>query len=220
MRGRLVALATVVIVLAVVPAARAEPAAIKDPPAVHKASPPADHDNPRLKASFRQLWIANLDGSRLPLHGAQLDVYPLSRRWARIGIAFEGGAGAATLEAHEATLWYALTGLALGLQYPARVTPFVDGRFAFGVLGGHLAQAVAVSPNLSLANASAVTYLLTGGIDVGVEVYVAGRTYLSLAVGWVHPIYRGVDYAALKAGSLQQKDIASDAFTFKLGFGI
>jgi hypothetical protein len=200
--------------------ARASPA----PPVEHSvsAAPKPQHDSPRLKLSFRQLWIANLDGSQLPMHGGQLDVYPLSRRWVRLGLELEGGAGSATVDTHGVDLWYGLAGLSLGVQYPARVTPFVEGRFAAGILGGSLAQAVQVSPGLSLGSASTATYLLTGGIDVGIEVYIAGRFYVSAAIGWVHPVYRGVDYGALTSATpaLVYKDIATDSFTFKLGVGI
>jgi hypothetical protein len=197
----------------------------KAPPTAedHTATLKVTHDNPRLKFSFRQLSISNLDGTKVPLVGGQLDVYPLSRRWARLGIELEGGAGDASLDGHGVGLWYALAGLSLGFQYPARFTPFVDGRFAFGALGGNLAQAVAVAPNVSLSTASAVTYLLVGGIDVGVEFYVMSRVYLTFAIGWARPIYRGVDYAALTANPsapVTYADVATDTLTFKLGFGI
>jgi hypothetical protein len=200
------------------------PARASPPPVEHSvsAAPKHEHDNPRLKLSFRQLWIANLDGSQVPLHGGQLDVYPLSRRWVRLGLELEGGAGSATVDTHGVNLWYGLAGLSLGVQYPARVTPFVEGRFAGGVLGGSLAQAVQVTPGLSLSSASTATYLLTGGIDVGIEFYVSSRFYVSAAIGWVHSIYGGVDYAALTSSTpaLVYKGIAADAFTFKFGIGI
>jgi len=217
-------LAVLMVGLPFVADARASPPA-KAPPVTDENTVAAKiaHDNPRLKLSFRRLSIANLDATTVPLLGGQLDVYPLSRRWVRLGVELEGGAGDASLDGHGVGLWYALAGLSLGVQHPGRVTPFVDGRFAFGALGGRLSQAVAVAPGVSLSKASAVTYLLVGGIDVGVELYVMSRVYLSVAVGWAHPIYRGVDYAALKANpsaAVTFKDISGDTFTFKLGFGI
>jgi hypothetical protein len=215
--GAIAALAAGLLLVAI--DARAAPTTATLPD--HTVALQSAHDNPRLKLSFRQLSIANLDGSKVPLAGAELDVYPLSRRWVRLGIELEGGAGDVSLASYGASLWYTLCGLSLGVQYPARITPFVEGRGAVGALGGHLAQTVALSSSLSLAQASTVTYLIVGGIDVGVELYVVRRLYLSLAVGWAHPTYRGADYATLlKSGSLVQKSISADTFTFKVGFGI
>jgi hypothetical protein len=213
--------------LAIGPAATARAAPPAKPPPVTEdhtvAATATVHSNPRLKLSFRQLTIANLDGGKIPLVGAQLDAYPLSRRWVRLGLELEGGAGDASLDGHSAGLWYALAGVSLGVQYPARVTPFIDGRCAVGLLGGQLKQAAELGAGVSLAKASAVTGMLVGGIDVGIELYVVRRVYVSLAVGWAHPVYRGVDYSAIKANPSAEvtlKDVSADTFTFKLGFGI
>ena len=61
-----------------------------------------------------------------------------------------------------------------------------------------------------------------GGIDTGIEVYVARRFYLSAAIGWAHPVYGGVDVAALNAEPdvIMRKDFATDSFTFKVGLGL
>ena len=177
------AAAVAFVMLVWVPLARADQAADQavGQPVVGSASatatvdpPVAAHPNPRLKLSYRQFAISNLDLSRVALSGVQLDVYPLSRRWARIGIELEGGTGSASLDAHSVGLWYALTGLSLGvleaeagtgraslnqnavdlwyamlgmtagIQYPARVTPFVEGRLVGGTLGGNLEGAIAI----------------------------------------------------------------------------
>src|SRR5439155_11100630 len=114
-----------------------------------------DHANPRLKLSYRSFGIGNLDGSYVPLKGAQLDLYPVSRRYFRLGIELEGGAGDASLDGHAASLTYGMAGLGMGIQYPARITPFVEGRFAAGVLSGQMDGAVTIStmPNVTLSNA-------------------------------------------------------------------
>jgi hypothetical protein len=107
--------------------------------------------------------------------------------------------------------WFAAGGLTVGIQYPWRVTPFVDGRFAAGILGG------------DVAGVNAITYTYMGGVDVGVELYVLGRFYLSAAVGWVRPSYRGFDLAAAKAhpsAPLVFETFTSDSLTFKVGIGI
>jgi len=187
-----------------------------------EAAPPAPHANPRLKGSYRLFSISNLDGTPLWLNGAQLDVYLLSRRWVRLGLELEGGAGHATLSGNGLGLSYGLAGLTAALQYPARVTPFLEGRFAAGVLSGQLDGTITVG-SASLTQASATTYLYGGGLETGLEVYVWKRAYLSAGVGWVRTTWHGVDYQAMlqnPTGGLRYKDLSGDSVTLKLGFGI
>lgn len=185
-----------------------------------------DHANPRLKLSYRHFNIANLDGATAaPLQGGQLDAYVVSRRWFRLGLEAEGGAGDATYSGQTAHLWYGMGGLSLGFQYPARVTPFVEGRFAAGALGGKMSGSIPVGygASVNLNNTEVATFLYVGGVDVGVEVYTFGRFYLSAAIGWAHPVYQGPDFAAMQANpsaGMQFKSMAADTFTFKLGIGI
>ena len=68
-----------------------------------------------------------------------------------------------------------------------RVTPFLEGRFVAGIMGG------------SYMGQAAVSWIYEGGIDTGIEVYYARRFYVSAAIGWAHPVYGGVDVAALNA---------------------
>lgn len=183
------------------------------------------HDNPRLKVSFRTFSIANLDASSLWLEGGQADVYPLSRRYVRLGLELEGGVGHGALDGHAASLSYGMLGAGLGFQYPARVTPFVEGRVAGGVLHGSLDDGTAIMPtaNSTVTGGSATTYMWLGGIDAGIELYAASRFYFSAALGWAHPTWHGVDYAAMKAAptsGVRYKDLTSDTFTVKLGIGI
>ena len=183
--------------------------------------PSAPHANPRFKLAYRRFAISGPDGNPITLDGGQLDVYPLSRRWLRLGIEAEGGRGSSDTEQVTARLWYALAGLTAGLQYPARVTPFVEGRVAVGALGGSLSGAATIGgAAVATQGLSATTLLYLGGIDVGVEVYAAGRTYLTVALGWVHPVYYGLSTVAVQStGSTQTTRIAADAFTFKIGAG-
>ncbi len=186
------------------------------------AAPRPRHVNPRFKLSYRGFAISNLDGSPLWLNGAQLDAYFVSRRWFRAGVELEGGAAHADLSGYGASLGYGLAGLTLGVQYPARVTPFLDGRFAAGVLGGRFDGSVNVGTT-TVSDASAVTWIYGGGLEAGVEVYTVGRVYVSAAVGWVRTTWHGVDLPAMLAnpsGGMQFKDLTGDSFTFKIGLGI
>jgi hypothetical protein len=171
----------------------------------------APHPNPRLKASYRRFAIASYDGASLWLDGAQLDVYALSRRRVRH-----------TIEANRLDLAYGTVGFNGGFQYPARVTPFVEGRVAAGVLSARGSGAMTFA-GMTVTDPSIVTWMVNGGIETGIEVYTWRRTYLSAAIGWVRTTWRGPDVTAMisnPSAGVQTKNLESDSFTFKLGFGI
>jgi hypothetical protein len=158
---------------------------------------------PRLTLSYRRLWAAGLEGGNQPFDVGEIDFYPVSNL-IRFGIEGEFGWAGGNYR-----LWYAGTGVTLGMQWPARVTPFLVGRFLAGLVGG------------SFMGSAAVSWIYQGGIDTGVEVYYARRFYISAAIGWVHPVYGGVDVAALNANKvLIRKDFANDSFTFRVGLGL
>ena len=162
------------------------------------------HDVPRVQLSYRRLWAASLDGGSLPFDAAGLDYYPVSSL-IRFGIAGEFGWAGGTYGQ-----WYAMFGATLGLQYPARVTPFFQGRFVAGLVGG------------AYQGQSLVSWMYQGGLETGIDVYCARRFYLMASVGWLHPVYGGVDVAALKADPTHpiRKDFGDDSFTFSFGLGL
>jgi hypothetical protein len=180
-----------------------------DPKLARGATPPPPwwrprHVVPRLKLAYRRLWTAGLDGGTAPFDVAELDYYPVSGL-IRFGIAGEfGWAGGAY------NLWSFLIGATLGVQWPARVTPFVEGRFVAGLIGGDYQQQTLVS------------WMYQGGIEGGIEVYYARRFYVSAALGWTHPVYGGVDVAAWMANPRSQPPrvtLSSDTLTVKVGLG-
>jgi hypothetical protein len=170
---------------------------------VHAAWWNQPHDVPRFKLSYRRVWAASPDGGDLPFDVAGLDFYPVSK-FVRFGISGEVGWGGGNYG-----LWYFVTGVSLGLQLPMRVTPFLEGRFVAGLLGG------------TFMGQSAVSWIYEGGIDTGVEIYYARRFYVSAAIGWAHPVYGGIDVAQLNQNQVVvRKDFATDSFTFKVGLGL
>jgi hypothetical protein len=208
-------------------------AATADAPAVVATAAPvlaaggadeSQHSNPRLELSYRRFSLRNLDLGTLPVNGIELDMYPVSSRWARVGIELEAGAGQAALGGHTLDARYGLFGLIGGFQYPARVTPFVEGRLVGGVLGGTLDGPVTVpGTSVTLVGTSAVTWLYGGGLDAGADVFVLGRSHVSLALGWVHTTWGGVDYLGAMATpsiGVRFKDLTDDSFTLKLGIGL
>jgi len=183
----------------------------------------AEHATPRLKASYRLFSIAGLEASSpIWLQGAQLDIYGVSERWVRFGLELEGGSGTASWQAASASIGYGLFGVTAGIQYPARVTPFLEGRFVAGGLFGELDGTLTVGTT-TLMGTSGATWVYGGGLETGVEVYLSGRVYLSGAVGWMHSSWHGVDVPATTAnprGGVAYKDLVGDSFTVKVGLGI
>jgi hypothetical protein len=181
----------------------------EDDPKLARGAPPPrapwwqpQHDVPRFKLCYRRLVVAGLQGGDQPFDVGELDYYPAS------GIIRFGIEGEFGWSGGDYGLWYAATGATLGLQWPARVTPFVEGRFVAGLLGG------------SFMGQSAVSWIYQGGVETGVEVYYARRFYVTAAIGWAHPVYGGVDVAALNRNQIIRKDFAADTFTFKVGLGL
>lgn len=187
------------------------------PPAANAAVP-----KPRLKLSYTRFDIGNPDGSAIPLDALHLDAYPLSARWFRAGLELEAGRGDATYMGDRAALGDLLLGVNAGVQLPGRVTPFIEGRLAGGALSGHTVGPIDVA-GVTVTQASATTYLYAFGVDAGAEVYVLGRGYLSLSLGWLRTTWRGATDAAPPGAStpnIALTDITHDSFVFKAGVGI
>jgi hypothetical protein len=167
--------------------------------------PRITHAVPRFKLAYRYLSVASLTGGTEPLHAAALDFYPVSNL-VRLGIGTEVG-----FSGDSYGTWFLTEGLSLGVQWPARVTPFVDGRFVAGLVGANV------------LGHQVVSYIYAGGIDGGIEVYYLRRFFVTVAVGWVHPVYRGVDLAQVQAhptAAPPGQDFAADTFTLKVGLGL
>jgi hypothetical protein len=195
-------------------ASPAEPFALpgEDDPKLTRGAPPSSrpwwrptHVVPRFKLAYRRLWTAGLQGGSTPFDVTELDFYPASGL-IRFGVEGEfGWAGGAY------DMWYLLVGATLGVQWPARVTPFLEGRFVAGLIGGVYERQLAMS------------WMYQGGIEGGVEVYYARRFYLSAAIGWSRPVYGAVDVNALLANPGSEpirKTLSADTLTIKVGLGL
>ena len=184
------------------------------------------HPCPRLKMSVNGFAIANFDGEAVPLRGVHLDAYPLSERWMRGGFRFEAGTGHATAVGSSIALTYGLIGFSAGVQYPARVTPFLEGHWSGGVLSGRQQGSLTVG-DTTIRGASGTTWLYGGGLDLGTEFYVVGRAYVSVAVGWMHTTWGAPDLTArLQSQSAPSQsgtplvNMTSDSFLWRVGIGI
>jgi len=159
---------------------------------------------PRVDLAYRRMSTAGLEGNTLDFNAFELDFFPISNI-VRFGLDTEIGVGTAY------SAWYVTVGATLGLQYPWRVTPFVEGRFTAGLIGA------------TYMGQSAVSYLYLGGLEAGASVYVFSRFHLTASLGWAHPVFSGIDVDYVKAHPMldpARKSFAADTFTFKVGLGL
>jgi hypothetical protein len=193
-----------------------------------QAPPPvdvSDHPTPRLKLSYERYSAGNVDGSAMPLEALQLDMYALSWRYVRGGLDFEAGRGHALLSGATASVKYGLLGANFGLQIPGRITPFIEGRIAGGVLGGTLDGPLAIpGTTIAVSGVSAATWMWARGVDAGTEIYLLGRSYLSLGVGWVRTSWGSASYesmvSSVSGAGIKFQSVNHDSFLLKVGLGI
>jgi hypothetical protein len=180
---------------------------------------------PRLKLSLEGFSIGTTWGAPVGLTGLHAEVYPLSRPWIFAGVGLTGGVGNAQVDAASASLVYGLLGVSVGVQYPARITPFVEGHLAGGFMGATLDRPITVA-GVTVANASGTTWLVTRGLDAGGEFYVLGRSraYVAVSLGWMRSSWASPDLdpnaVATSSGGLRVVTVTSDSFLWKVGLGI
>lgn len=184
---------------------------------------PASQPHVRLKLSLEGFSIGTTWGMPVGLTGLHLETYPLSRRWVRVGLGLTGGIGNAALDGASASAVYGLFGVSAGAQYPARVTPFVEGHAAGGFMTAKLDRPVMIG-SVTVRDASGTTWLVTRGLDAGAEAYVLGRAYLSFSLGWIRSTWASPDYnpnaPAAANANLRITTVTADSLLWKVGLGI
>jgi hypothetical protein len=188
-------------------------------------APGAPHPTPALKLSYERYSAGNVDGTAMPLEAAHLDMYPISWPFFRVGVELEAGRGHASLLGATASVKYGLVGGNLGVQIPGRVTPFLEGRLAAGVLGGSLDGPLMIpGTTVTVSGVSAATWMYARGVDAGAELYALGRAYLSLGLGWVRTSWGSANYDAMVASmggsGIKFESVNHDSFFIKAGLGI
>src|SRR3569623_140568 len=183
-------------------------------------APPSDH-HVRLKLSLEGFSSGTTWGMPVWLTGLHLETNPLSRRGGRLGLGLTGGLGNAALDGASASAVYGLFGVSLGVQYPARVTPFVEGHAAGGFMTAKLDRPVMIG-TVTVRDASGTTWLVTRGLDAGAEMYVFGRAYLSFSLGWMRSTWASPDYnpnAPAANQNLRITTVTADSMLRKVGLG-
>lgn len=173
--------------------------------AVERPAPPRPRRPvPRFELAYRWLRAAGLEGPPTDFNVVELKYFP-SSGYFRFGMSAEAGIGADLFSS-----WFLTAGASVGVQVPWRVTPFLDGRFSAGLLGG------------SYLGHTAVSWVYMGGIEGGASVFLVGRFHLTAAVGWTRPVFSGIDVDALRENPLlapKRKEFANDTVTVKVGLG-
>jgi hypothetical protein len=178
-----------------------------------------DHPTPKLKLSYVRFSTGGPTGGSVPLEALRLDMYALSWRWFRVGVDAEAGRGQASFLGVATSLKYGLLGISAGLQFPGRVTPFLEGRLAGGVLAGTAEGTLTIpGTTIGVTGASAATWMYAGELDAGVEFYVLGRSYLSTSLGLIRSTWRSADEAP--SGGIAFKDLSQSSLLLKIGLGI
>lgn len=163
---------------------------------------------PRVKLSYRRFSFVRIGatnpgspvGAAAPqtFESLALDLYPISSV-VRGGLTTQFGWESGAFD--RSGDYFLAQSFSVGLQRTGYVTPFVE------VLGG------AGYMRRRQFETSVPTAYWQLGVDAGAEIYVRGRAYVSLAVGYLHPVN----------GFLRQVDFTSvyaDTWSMKLGVGL
>jgi hypothetical protein len=166
---------------------------------------------PRFKLSYRQFSFAHAvsaapaitQGTTLPttpetFQSVSLDLYPMSW-YLRVGLSTQFGWESGQFD--RTGDYFLAESASVGFQLPGRFTPFVEGFAGAGYM----------RRKQGTANLHSGYWQL--GVDAGVEIYFAKRAYLSLAVGYLHPVNLFLDQQNLSS-------VKADTWALKIGLGI
>jgi hypothetical protein len=87
------------------------------------------------------------------------------------------------------------------------VTPFVEGRFAAGIIGG------------SSRGDPLFGWIYLGGLDGGVEVHCFRHFFVATAIGWTRPVYQAVDATSVVHGQGSMHTFSGDSFALTVAVG-
>jgi hypothetical protein len=181
------------------PVPLAEPAQSPEA-AASKVAPLVIPYTPRFKLTYARFTGHKIGGRDQPFNLAGFTLYLVSG-WLRVGATTRFGLEDGV--AGEPRDFFLDEVFSAGLQasgWSRRILPFVE-------LNGGLGFRMYYSFNNSFP-----CFQWSVGVDVGAELYVAGRFYFTGALGWLRPVVRLQTPVA--------DSIYSDTFIFKVGLGI
>ncbi len=202
------------------PAARAP--AVSAPETQHQAAGEKDRrsadrppSRPRLKASYRRFSFVRIGAMdpESPSSGAaaaqafssvSLDVYPVSSI-VRLGLSTSGGWEDGIFNAGGD--YFLAQCVSLGFQIPAgKMMPFAEMLAG----GGYMRR--------RQLGTSVPTAYWQYGVDAGTEIFIFGRSYLSLAVGYLRPVNGFL--TTPPDGNADFTSVYTNTWSFKVGLGI
>lgn len=169
-----------------------------------------DHEPPvpRAKLGYRRFTFVRpgaTSGSAVAsesFDNLSLDIYPVSSI-VRLGLSTQLGWESGRL--NDGGDYLFAESLSLGVQRRGRVTPF--GEFLLG--GGYMRR--------MQVGMSVPTAYWQFGLDGGCEIYLGGRSYVSVAIGYLRPVN---GFVQSKANDTAFTSIYLDTWSFKVGVGI
>jgi len=178
-----------------------------DDPALGNDSPPSGSSvlsrlfapRPRgswLKFGYRTFAVTDHGGDSARYHCFTVDFHYYSR-YLRGGVGLEGGA-----EDTARNNYVGFGVLSGGVQYPARVTPYLDFIFGAGVL------------RRDVLHQDLVDFAYNVGLETGLDVFFGPGLLISTTMGWRRQVF--------SYGGHDQVDSAAvyfDTFTARVGFG-
>jgi hypothetical protein len=166
----------------------------------HRAAPrsfwaPRDR-GPRLKFGYRTFSVADMGDVEARYHCFAIDAYVYSGI-VRAGLGVEGGADSTPRSN------FILDGTVnLGVQYPMRITPFLEATVGFGFL------------RRDVLHEDLFGFIYHVGLEAGAEVFISSRFLISTAVGWRRQVFKFSENPDVEAAY-----VYFDSFTVKVGLG-
>jgi len=172
-------------------------------PAADRAWPYA----PRLKLAYRRFPFARVGSSAgttptastsESFESVSVDLYPMSW-YLRVGLSTQFGWESEKFD--RSGDYFVAETASVGFQWPGRFTPFVEALAGAGYM------------RRVMADLNLPTAYWQVGVDAGVEIYLANRAYVSLAIGYLHPGNLFVMQSSLMS-------VKTDSWSLKIGVGI
>lgn len=151
---------------------------------------------PRLKFGYRTFSVADMGDVEARYHCFAIDAYIYSGI-VRAGLGVEGGADSTPRSN------FILDGTVnLGVQYPMRITPFLEATVGFGFL------------RRDVLHEDLFGFIYHVGLEAGAEVFISSRFLVSAALGWRRQVFKFGENPDVEAAY-----VYFDSLTVKVGLG-
>ena len=176
----------------------------KDEPGLHKPLPKPQgstyftrrDSGASLRVGYRAFSVAEMAGRESWYENVTVDFYPVSKI-VRAGGGLEFGGDSSDRDN------YLLSGtLTAGVQWPWRITPYLDLMLCFGAL------------RWEIFHQEIWSFAYQVGLEVGGDFFVHDKWFVSAAIGWRHIVFRHPGDE-----QVEPADVYHDSFTVKVSMG-